>query len=187
MTTGIDIGLLSGGLQSPLGYPLINGFRPSWASAEFKFNLTGSGAAPNYSIQSVDYKATRERRITYGTNVNPLGKTRGKITYTGKIKMLLAEFNSLIAQLASLDPSGNQGYGDVFFSLHISWTDPLPNPATGIGSLTEDVLMGCTIDSVEQSSSEGAEDIVVESELSPLLILRNGLPMSAQPLGAPQF
>lgn len=187
MTVGFDVGVLTGGLSDPLGYPLINGFRPSWASVEIKFNLTGSGAAPNYAIQSVDYKATRERKATYGTNVNPLGKTRGKITYTAKVKMLLAEWNNLIAQLGQLDPTGNQGYGDVFFSLHISWTDPQPNILTGIGNLVEDILIGCTLDSAEQSSSEGPDDIVVESELTPLLILRNGLPMSSQPLGAPQF
>jgi hypothetical protein len=181
MAIGVDIGLIIGGsLSGAINYPLINGFRPSWASAEFKFNLTGSGAAPNYSMQSADYKLTRTRKKTRGTNVNPLGKTRGSIDYTCKIKMLLAEWNALAGQLAGLDPTGNNGYGDVFFTLHISWADPA-------SVIIEDVILGCTLDTAEQSSSEGDDDIVVESELNPLLILRNGLPMSQQPLGAPQI
>jgi len=159
---------------------MINGFRPSWASIEFKFNLTGAGAPPMVAMQSIDYKMTRERKKTRGTNVNPLGKTRGTIDYTCKIKLLLAEFNLLIGQLGQLDTTGNNAYGDVFFELDITYSEAnLP--------IVADTVQGCTIDSVEQSSAEGAEDIMVECELSPLLILRNGQPMSNQPLSAPNF
>jgi hypothetical protein len=178
---GINLGVLVGGIGAPIQYPFINGFRPSWASIEFAFAFSGGTAsAPNFALQSIDYGITRERKKTRGTNVDPLGKTRGMIDYKCKIKMLLAEWNVLINQLGQQDPTGNFAYGDIFFQLTVQYAEPNTN-------LITDVIQGCTLDSSEQSSSEGADDIVVESELSPLKILRNGQPMSSQPLGAPNF
>lgn len=177
---GVNVGVLVGGVGAPLQYPLINGYRPSWASIEFKFNLTGAGSAPNYAMQSIDYKVTRERKKTRGTSVYPLAKTRGSVDFTCKIKILLAEFNQLIGQLGQLDPTGNNAYGDVAFELDVSYTEPA-------FTIVTDQILGCTIDSVEQSSSEGVEDIVIECELAPLQILRNGQPISSVPLAAPQF
>jgi hypothetical protein len=162
-------------LGQPLQYPLINGFRPSWASIEF--NIAG---ILNYSIQSAEYKATRTRKKTRGTAVNPIAKTRGSIDYDCKVKMLLAESMQLLAQLGSVDPTGNNAYGDIFFTMTVQYAEPNSNIIT-------DTIMGCTVDTVEQSSSEGVEDIVIEHDFAPLLILRNGQPMSSTSIGAPQF
>lgn len=172
---GINIGALIGALGAPIVYPFINGFRPSWASLEFRF-----GGALNYSVQSINYKIERTRKKTYGTNTEPLGKTRGFVDYTCKVKMLLAEFNQLIAQLGNQDQTGNNAFGDVFFNIDVSYSEANSN-------LIADKIIGCTIDSVEQDSAVGAEDIVVEFETAPLKITRNGQQMSSQTLGAPQF
>lgn len=183
---GVNIGVLQGGLTAPLQYPFVNGFRPSWASIEFKISI--AGGAPGSAIigmQSIDYKISRERKKTQGTNVKPLAKTRGKVDFTCKIKLLLAEWTNLIAQLAAQDPTGNNAYGDVFFQLNVKYAEA--NMA-----IINDTILGCTIDSAEQSSADGSDDIMVESELNPLDILRSGpngvgLSISNQVLGAPNF
>lgn len=173
---GLGIGAEIGfGTGTPLQYPLVNGFSYSWASVEFKF-----AGSPIITVQSIDYKVTNEVKWVYGTNPNPLAQTRGKITNSGKCKMLLAEFNVLIASLGANDPTGNNAYGDVFFDVDITYAEAGNN-------VIGDTLRGCRITSVEQSSAESADAIMVEMELNPTKILRNGQPMSSAPLAAPQF
>jgi hypothetical protein len=177
---GINTGTLIGGAGQPLQYPFVNGFRPSWASIEFRTALAGGApSAPNPAFQSIDYKATTERKKTRGTNVKPFGKTRGTADFTCKIKMLLHEWNILAGQLAQLSTTGS-AYGTVYFQLQVQY-------AEANMTIITDTIIGCTLDTAEQSSSDGVEDIMVESELSPLDILRNGLSISDQPLGAPNF
>ena len=177
---GISVGTLIGGASAPLQYPFINGFWPSWASIEFRFAIAGGApSAPNPSLQSIDYKITTERKKTRGTNVKPFGKTRGSADFTCKIKMLLHEWNLLAQALAQQSTSGSS-FGTVYFNLQVQYAEA--NMA-----IITDTILGCTLDSSEQSSSDGVEDIMVESELNPLDILRNGLSVSDQPLGATQF
>ncbi len=179
---GINLGVLVGGIGAPIQYPLVNGFRPSYASIEVSFAIAGGiGNAPNFAIQSIDYGITRERKKTRGTAVKPLGKTRGTVDFKAKFKMLLQEFNLFIAQLGQADPTGNNAYGDVYFQTTLQYSEQ------AAGLLVTDTIVGCTIDAVEQSTSEGADDIVVECELNPLDILRNGQSISSQTLGAPNF
>jgi hypothetical protein len=175
MANNFNIGSLTGALGAPILYPLINGFRPSWASIEFQW-----GSTINYALQSIDYKAVRTRKKTRGTNVDPFSKTRGSADYDCKIKVLLSESDAFMAQLAQQDPTGQGAYGDVFFMVTVKYAEPSM-------AIITDTILGCTIDSIEQSSSEGVEDIVREHELSPLLILHNGRRMSSQLLGAPQY
>jgi hypothetical protein len=68
----------------------------------------------------------------------------------------------------------------VFFGTTITYTE------NGFATITDSILY-CTIDSVEQSTSEGVDEVAVEINLNPLLVLRNGQPMSSIPLSAPQF
>jgi hypothetical protein len=163
------------GLGIPLQYPNVNGFAYSWASVEFRFS-----GAPIVTVQSIDYKAVHRRKQPFGTNVNPLAKTRGQIDNTCKVKILLAELDQFLGALGALDITGNNAYGDVFFVTTVKYAE--------FGApIIIDTLNGCTVDSVEQSSSEGVDAIMAEMELNPLQILRNGRPMSSQLLTAPQF
>jgi hypothetical protein len=166
---------LSLGLGIPLQYPLVNGFSYSWASVEFKFNN-----APIITVQSIDYKITNDRKQPYGTNPNPLSKTRGKITNSCKVKILLLELDGFLGALAQNDPTGNNAYGDVFFEVDVTYSE------NGVGVIA-DTILGCTVNSVEQSSAEGPDALMVEMELQPLQILRNGRPMSSAILTAPQI
>lgn len=173
MTIGVSASVF--GVGVPLQYPLINGFSYSWASLEFKF--LGS---PIITVQSIDYAAKTERKQPYGTNPNPLSKTRGKLGNTAKVKMLAAEAYALIGALGALDPTGNNAYGDVFFNVTVSFSEAGQ-------AVIVDTIVGCTVDTFEQSSAEGTDAIMIEMELNPLQILRNGQQASSAPLNAPQF
>ena len=175
---GVGLGFsaqLGFGLGLPLQYPLVNGFAYSWASVEFKF-----AGSPIITIQSIDYKISNEAKQLYGTNPNPLATTRGKITNSAKCKILLAEGQALISALGQADPTGNNAYGDIFFDTNVTYAEAGNN-------VISDTLRYCRIYSFDQASAEGPEAIMVEFELNPLVILRNGQPMSSSPLGAPQF
>lgn len=173
---GLGIGAQIGfGTGTPLQYPLVNGFSYSWASIEFAF-----ASSPIITVQSIDYEVTNEIKWVYGTNPNPLSQTRGKITNTAKAKMLLAEFNLLVSALGQNDPTGNNAYGDVFFDVNVTYSE------TG-NNVISDTLRSCRVLTAKQSSAEGPEAIMVEFDLNPFQILRNGQPMSSAPLSAPPF
>jgi hypothetical protein len=173
---GVNLGVSIGGFGLPLQYPLINGVSYSWASIEFKF----AGGPGITAVLSTDYKITRERKKTYGTNVNPLRKTRGKIDYSAKWKMALPEAYNLIGALGAQDPTGQNAYGDVFWVATITYSE------NGFSTINV-VIEGNTLDTWENSHAEGVEEPVVEFESNPLRILVNGQPMSSIPLSAPQF
>ena len=169
---GFGLGLVVG---NPLQYPNINGFSPSWASIEFKF-----AGSPIVTVQSIDYAPSNDSKEVYGTNPNPLSVTRGKIANKAKAKMLLAEADTLLGALAAQDFTGNNAYGDIFFDVNVTYTE------SGFNQIS-DTLRGCRVYGVEQSSSEGPDAIMVTLDLRPLVILRNGRPMSSALLSAPQF
>jgi hypothetical protein len=173
---GVNLGVTVGGFGVPVQYPLINGVSYSWASIEFKF----AGGPPITAVLSCDYKINRERKKTFGTNVNPLRKTRGKIDYSSKWKMALPEAYNLIGALGAQDPTGLNAYGDVFWVATVTYSE------NGF-STNVITIEGNTMDTWENSHAEGVEEPVVEFETNPLLILLNGQPMSSIPLSAPQF
>ena len=173
---GINLGVTVGGIGTPLQYPLINGVSYSFASIEFKF----AGGPPIVAVLSCDYSIKRERKKTFGTNVNPLRKTRGKIDYSAKWKMALPEAYNLIAALGAKDTRGNNAYGDV------AWVSTVTYSEDGF-STNVVTIEGNTLDTWENSHAEGVDEPVVEFETNPLLILLNGQPMSSIPLSAPQF
>jgi hypothetical protein len=180
MAIGVNLGVTVGGVGTPLQYPNINGVGYSWASIEFKF----AGGAAITEVLSVDYKITRERKKTYGTNVNPLRKTRGKIDYSAKWKMCLPAAYNLQQGLGAQDPTGNNAYGDVF------WTATITYSENGFSTINV-IIIGNTLDTWENSHAEGVEEPVVEFESAPLNILIDSgtgpQPMSSIPLSAPQF
>ena len=180
MTIGIGLGL-NFGVGQPLQYPLVNGFAPSWASIEFKPQILGGAPLPTIiTIQSVDYEVSNDSKEVRGTNPNPLATTRGMIANTAKAKMLLYEFSQLANALGNADPTGTLAYGDVFFDIQVTFAEQG-------GPVITDSLRGCRVYKVVQTMSVGADAIVVEIDLRPLQILRNGQPMSSAQLSAPQF
>lgn len=166
----IGFGGLGGGLQ----YPLINGVRHSWSSAEVKV------AGQIYYATSVNHGRKRNRTMVRVNHPDPIAKTLGENDYTGDLEMLLAEYNALQAALIQIASNSGLpiGYGDVPFEVQVQYS------ATGLDTVTIQ-LLGCTLDSDESGGKQGPDPTIVKSDLSPLKILRNGVDDLGVPLQAP--
>ncbi len=161
-------------MASPISYPQINGARHSWASVEVKV------ANKIFYITSINYSRKRNRTIVRANHPDPLAKTRGSNDYSADCEMLLAEWNSLQAELINqANQQGlNGGYGDVAFQVIVMYNE------NGFDTIT-DTINGCTMDSTEASNSEGTDPSKRKFDLCPLKILLNGQDDLATPLQAP--
>lgn len=151
---------------APVQYPLINGSMFSYSSIEWKLNgLIFRG------FKSINYSRKRDRPPQYGNSPDPLGKPVGKNTYTADGELYLAEFRNFVTQLGA-------GYGDVYFTAYVTYTQP--------GQITiQDQILGCTLDEVTASFSEGTDALSAKFALNPLKILWNGVDDLQVPLTSP--
>ena len=94
-------------------YPMVDGARVSFVSIDAK--LKGQVFV---GITKIDYKRTRERTDLYGTNADPIAKTRGTNKYEASGDLYLAEFNAFTKQTL-----GGDGYGDVFFPIDVTYSE----------------------------------------------------------------
>ena len=62
----------------PIPYPQTTGFREGFQSVVWKINRNNIG----FGFKTVEGGVKRDRGIVWGANSEPLGKTRGKSTYT---------------------------------------------------------------------------------------------------------
>lgn len=151
---------------SPLQFPLINGAGFSYSSIELKINgLIFRG------FKSINYELSRERGKVYGNSPDPLFKTVGKADYTCDAEIYVAEWYAFLAQLGA-------GFGDVFFPILVSYAQ------AGFDTV-QDSILGCTIDKISASQSEGTDPLVRKVEFNPLKILLNGQDSLAIPLSPP--
>jgi len=161
-------------MTTPIQYPLVNGYRHSWASIEVKV------AGQIYYATAVNYSRKRSRTKVKENHPDPTAKTRGSNDYDADIELLLSEYNALQAALINqANQQGlNGGYGDVFFQVIVSYTE------NGLDTVT-DTILGCTMDSTEAANAEGTDPSKRKFEMSPLKILFNGQDDLAIPLVAP--
>lgn len=153
-------------MPTPIQYPDTTGFRASWQSVICKVNRQEF-----LGYTAVSLERTRERVLVYGTNADPIGKTRGKNTYKASIGVYLAEFNTFMLQ------QFGQGWGDKTFTFQITVTE------NGYDTVTAQCY-GCTIDVSKYDFSESADPLKVEGiELNPVKIVWDGLNDNARPLG----
>jgi hypothetical protein len=145
-------------------YPLINGNRHSFSSIEAKIagqKFTG--------FKSINYSRERDRAYVWGTNADPIGKTRGKNTPSGDCELYLAEFEVFCKILGG-------GFGDKPFNVKVAYRE------SGF-VVIQDVLLGCTLDSTEASNGDSTDASVRKFKLNPLKILWNGRDDNARRLG----
>lgn len=162
-------------MPSQVPFPLVNGERHSWASVEV------NAAGTLFYCTGVNWSRKRTRTMVRVNHPDPIAKTRGNNEYSGDIEMLVAEANLFQATLINLaNQQGlNGGYGDVFFTVLVNYTE------VSLDTVTVQ-LLGCTMDSWEQSNSESTEGSKVKMELAPLKILVNGQDDLPNPLTAPR-
>lgn len=157
-------------MATPLSYPQINGCRHSWASIELKLG------AQIYYCTAINYSRKRDRTMVAVNHPDPVGKTRGKNTYSCDVELLLAEFGLFKAALTAI--AGGPGYGDVPFTIIVTYGESQLDTVT-------DTILGCTMDSTEASNSEGTDPTKRKFDCAPLKILFDGVDDLASPLVAP--
>lgn len=150
-------------MVAPIQYPLVNGVRHSFASIELKLDVQIF-----IGFKSINYSRTRNRALVRGNHPDPIAKTRGENEYSGDVELYLAEWNLFQSQLGA-------GYGDKFFQVLVTYTE------NGFDTI-QDVINGCTIDSLEASQGQGPDPLVRKFDLKPLKILFNGIDDLAVPL-----
>ncbi len=155
-------------MPTPISYPDTVGFRAGFNSLQVKLN-----GQEIIGLSEGKLSRKRERGVVYGTNADPIGKTRGKNGYEASITVFVAEFKAYI-----LDTFG-AGYADVQMILEVTITE------NGYDTQTH-TAYGCTIDASELSFSEGTDPLKMASiDLGPTKILFNGVDDNARPLAAP--
>jgi hypothetical protein len=162
---------------TPIAFPTINGVRMDWSSIEL--HVAGQVIVGR---KSINYSRKRARSLVEGGSPDPIGKTRGRNTYTADIELYLAEFNQLLdvltQQAAALGASGGNGYGDVQFSVVVMYSE------NGFDQIT-DTLYGCTLDSTEVSQAVSPDALSRKCELNPIKISFQGKDDLMVPLGPP--
>jgi hypothetical protein len=155
-----------GNAVTPIQYPIVNGSLYSYSSIEWNLNgLIFRG------FKSINFSRKRDRPKVYGNSPDPLGKVVGKNSYDADGELYLAEFNNFVTSLGS-------GYGDQYFQTTVTFQQQ--NFPT-----TQVTIIGCTLDEVTASFSEGTDPLSMKFSLNPTKILWNGVDDLAIPLVSP--
>lgn len=139
-----------------LQYPLIQGVRHGFSSIELVFQIDGGKKAQVFA-KNINYSRKRTRGLVRGNHPDPIAKTRGENEYSADIELYFAEWLLL---RRSLGP----GYGDVAFSTIVTYGE------NGFDTVSDQIL-GCTMDSVEASQSQGSDPLTRKFDLNPLKII----------------
>lgn len=152
-----------------INYPEVNGSRPDWSRIKIKL-----GAPINKEIigfTSIDYKDPLKPTKLYGTNSEPIGRTRGQVEPDGSLEGYLDEIDELITTL------GN-GYKEIPFDVEVSYTKV-------DSAIKVDQLIGCRIIDIESSHSQGPDGLKNKLPLDIMKIIRSGLESTLNPLKGP--
>jgi hypothetical protein len=154
-------------MPTPIRYPDTTGFRAGWQSLILKVD-----GQEFVGFVACEGERARERALVFGTNADPIGKTRGKNTYKASIGVYVAEFKQFM-----VDHFG-PGYGDRSFTFQMTIAENGYDVQTVI-------CYGCTLDKTTFSFSEGSDPLKVEGiDLNPVKIVWDGVDDNARPLGA---
>lgn len=145
-------------------YPLINGFRHSWSSIEFR--LAGD---ITIGVTEINYSEKTDRGYVRGAGAIPVGQTLGNWTYEADVTILLAEFNQFMTLL------GAQAMTQ-FWDIVVSYD-------AGIGlvdgsplAVIQDTIQGVSITEMAAAASNGSTDATTRKfTLMPSGLLWNGV------------
>lgn len=139
----------------------INGVTYDWHSLE----VVANGAATP-EIKEISYKEAGKRTKVFGTPRNAVGRTGGKAEPEASITMYKAQWEVFKKDL------GN-GFGLKEFDILVNYSEASQPIVT-------DELIGCTIEEVETSPSQGDDPVEVKLALSVMRMKHNGLEMFAE-------
>lgn len=132
------------------GIPLVNGVLYSWADV-----VVSIGGVPITGITAIDYGDKQDVENKYGAGRYPVGRAKGRIVCSGKIKLYQEEVQAIQSQA----PDGR--LQDVApFDIVVSYI-----PESGI--VTTDTIRNCSFTENKRAWKEGDMGQEVELELVP--------------------
>ncbi len=146
-------------------YPLVNGFRHSWASVEAKIQNI-----PFRGIQEVNYTTKQEGEKLWGPHPEALGETLGELDHEGSIVLPTREFYHLLGMLGP-------GFMKVRFPIVVSYAEEEDG-----GEVITDELLFCRLRNLDASNARGAGALMRKVDLSIMKIKWNGVEAFDPPL-----
>lgn len=151
-----------------IAYPLINGTRHEWSSIEIQLAPEGKGSNIYVGVKELAYKLEMAPTDVYGTSPQPIGRTRGVLSFSASLTLYKAESALFLQQLGD-------GYLEKPFNVIANYTE------NGFDTITDSII-GCRLVSPDNSHSQGADPLVVKWDLHPMMIKLSGLNPLAQML-----
>jgi Asp-tRNA(Asn)/Glu-tRNA(Gln) amidotransferase C subunit len=145
----------------PLSYPLINGYRYSWASVAAILGA-GSFTQELSGLKSINYATEVSRGEARGAGRQRLGWTAGNVAHTASLEMLKEEYMNLVEQLSAIGP-----FLDQVFDIPVSYTEN--------GVTKTDKVVGCRIKKDAHDHAQGTDALVVKIDLDIMYVLPNGV------------
>lgn len=139
-----------------ISYPMVGGFRHSWAGIKIK-----RGSDDVFGFKKISWKKTRSRKKVFAHGVQALGRTRGKEENEATIAFLYSEWQRFKKALGD-------GYMDKQFDLLVLREE------IGNDEIFKVELISCSIDEHSSDESEGEDESVVECTLGVLRIVDDG-------------
>jgi hypothetical protein len=149
-----------------MGYPIrVNGNDYSWGSIVLKIN---GEVFSGFTEISYSDKRTRTKGYGAGKHQAPTRRARGKYEVDNcKIKGYMRDVRLLRQELAKYSPSG-KSYGDTPIQIDVEYIEADDTPI-------HDEIEDCVWASNSQTASEGPDLLMVEFELDPMRVRRDGL------------
>lgn len=143
-------------------YPDVNGHRTSYCSIE----LGVAGQLPIAGVKSINYREMPEVGKIRGTNVKPMGRTRGQVDFEGDIEFYQREWRNLMPVLSQL---GLFGFSEVSYPVTVVYAEEA-SPL----DIVIDELIGVRFMGPENAHAEGPDALVVKLTLNIMDLIHNG-------------
>lgn len=144
-------------------YPLINGTMHEWSSVTLKVK------GKIYTrVKSINYSEKLTPTKVYGTSADVIGRTRGMREVDADLELYLDEWRLLQADLGA-------GFYETPIEATVAYSED--NVSTVV-----DTLVGCRVQEVGASQSQGADALTRKVGLSVMKILWDGQDGVANPL-----
>ncbi len=147
-----------------IAYPLVNGVYHAFASIELKLK----DGTIYVGAKAINYKDSLTPVKVRGANAEPIGRTRGDYDADADIELYKQQGHQFLQGLG-------QGYKE------ISWDATVTYSENGLDTIT-DTIIGCRIQEVAMSNSQGTDATTIKFTLSVMKVLHDGLESLINPL-----
>lgn len=149
--------------------PTLNSVAPSWAEIDCTANVNGGTSLTLGGLKSINWEsavARGEQRGASGGRV--IKRTTGAKTDTASWEMYQSDLRDLVRQLMAVAPKDSAGRPMVS---RVSFDVVIKHSVDDGADIFVTKLLGCHLDKVSGSHSEGTDPNVVASDLNPIEIV----------------